>query len=300
MGIAPAHISVCVCTFRRAALLKRLFGELERQRTNGECTYSIVVADNDREQSAKPVVADFATTSPIETIYCSEPRQNIALARNRALEQAKGDFIAFIDDDEFPTPDWLLIMLKACENSQAAGVLGPVRPHFDQPPPRWIVAGRFCERPEYPTGRIMNWEESRTGNVLFRRRILDGMTHPFDPQFDNGGEDKDFFMRMTQRGHVFRWCNEGVVYEVVPPARCRRSFMLKRALLRGRNILKHPKGRIRSLATSLVAVPVYALAILPTLVLGQHWFMKYCIKLCDHLGRLLALAGINPVSERQD
>lgn len=298
MGAAPAHISICICTFQRPALLKRLLGELERLQTNDQFTYSIVVADNDRQQSAQPVVADFATKSQIEAIYCSEPRQNIALARNKALEHAKGDFIAFIDDDEFPIPDWLLKMLKACEGSQAAGVLGPVRPHFDESPPQWIVRGRFCERPEYPTGRMMNWEESRSGNVLFRRRILDGVTHPFNPEFGNGGEDKDFFMRMTQRGHVFRWCNEGVAYEVVPPARWKRSYMLKRALLRGRNVLKHPGGRARTLAISAVAVPIYFLVLLPTLVLGQHWFMKYCIKLFDHLGRLLAFVGINPVRER--
>jgi hypothetical protein len=34
-------------------------------------------------------------------------------------------------------------------------------------------------------------------------------------------------------------------------------------------------------------------------LLGQHVFMKYSIKFCDHLGRLLALFGLNPVNERQ-
>lgn len=74
--------------------------------------------------------------------------------------------------------------------------------------------------------------------------------------------------------------------------------MLRRALLRGKNILKHPTGRLRMLATSAVAVPLYSLILLPTLILGQHHFMKYCIKLCDHLGRLLAFARLNPVNER--
>jgi hypothetical protein len=74
--------------------------------------------------------------------------------------------------------------------------------------------------------------------------------------------------------------------------------MLKRALLRGKNGLKLPKGRLRSIFKSLFAVPVYTVALLPTLVAGQHMFMKYCIKLCDHLGKLLAVVGINPVNER--
>ena len=138
-------------------------------------------------------------------------------------------------------------MLKTCETYDAAG-LGPVRPHFEAPPPDWIIKGRFCERPEHETGTIVGWQESRTGNVLFRRSILDGTEEPFDSAFGTGGEDVDFFLRMAKRGCVFRWCNEGVVYETVPKERWTRTYMLKRALLRGRNNLKLPVNRARLLA----------------------------------------------------
>jgi hypothetical protein len=74
--------------------------------------------------------------------------------------------------------------------------------------------------------------------------------------------------------------------------------MLKRALLRGRNILKHPVGRLGMLGRSVVAVPLYSLALPALLLCGQHRFMRYSIKLCDHLGRLLAIVGVNPVRER--
>ena len=292
------HISVCICTFRRPVLLKRLLTALEQQKTEAQFGYSVVVTDNDTEMSAKDVVTEFAAKSQIEVTYSTEPRQNIALARNKALEHAKGDFIAFIDDDEFPEPDWLLMMLRACEDYKVAGILGPVRPHFEEPPPGWIIKGGFCERPEHPTGRVMDWEECRTGNLLFRRSLLDGLGEPFKPEFGTGGEDKDFFMRMTQQGHEFRWCNEGITYETVPPERWMRSYMLKRALLRGKNILKHPSGQLGLLARSVVAAPIYALMLPFTLCFGQHVFMKYCIKFCDHAGRLLAVCGLNPVSER--
>jgi glycosyltransferase involved in cell wall biosynthesis len=292
------HITVCICTFHRLALLGRLLERLGHQRTDNRFSYSIVVADNDSDQSAQTVVVRFAGRSQIKTLYCSEPRQNIALARNQALTLATGSHVAFIDDDEFPDPEWLLMLLEACENYDAAGVLGPVRPHFEKPPPNWIIRGRFCERPEYPTGRVMDWEECRTGNVLFRRDILTGVTEAFRPEFGTGGEDKDFFMRMTQRGHVFRWCNEGVVYETVPPARWRRTYMLRRALLRGRNSLKHPIGRMNLIGRSFLAVPAYSVILPFTMLLGHHVFMKYCIRFCDHAGRILALLGLNPVRER--
>lgn len=298
MNSTPKHICVCICTYRRAKLLARLLGELDRQKTDGRFTFSVVVADNDSGQSARRVVEEAAAACAMRIVYCAEPRQNIALARNTALQHASGDYIAFIDDDEFPVPEWLLRMFDACERLEAAGMLGPVRPHFDEQAPEWIIAGRFCERPEHPTGRVMDWEESRTGNLLFRRAIIADDAEPFKPEFPNGGEDKDFFMRMTARGHVFRWCNEGVAYETVPPARWTRRYMLRRALLRGKNILKHPKGRVKAVATSFLAVPVYGIALPVTLALGQRVFMKYCIKFCDHFGRVLALFGLNWVAER--
>jgi glycosyltransferase involved in cell wall biosynthesis len=220
------------------------------------------------------------------------------LARNEALKHATGDFVAFIDDDEFPENGWLAAMLEACEKYQAAGVLGSVRPHFEEPPPRWIVQGRFFERPEHQTGRIVEWDQSRTGNLLFRRRILEGVQEVFKPEFGTGGEDKDFFIRMTRLGHVFRWCNEGVVYETVPKERWKRSYLLKRAMLRGRNVLKLPIGRAGLVARSFIAAPVYVMVLPFALILGHHVFMKYCIKFCDHAGRILALLGLNPVRER--
>ena len=114
MAHAKQHISVCVCTYKRAQFLKRLLEALSGQDTSGLFTYSIVVADNDHLRSAEAVVSDFATASTLPISYCVEPRQNIALARNKAIENAAGDFVAFIDDDEFPTARWLLTLFNAC------------------------------------------------------------------------------------------------------------------------------------------------------------------------------------------
>ena len=296
--LTPRHVSVCICTFKRPELLLRTLEQVSRQETNREFTFSIVVTDNDERESARTAVEAFRQRSAVDVVFCVEPRQNIALARNRAVLNAKGDFIVFIDDDEFPTPDWLRQLIRAIDTYNAAGVLGPVRPHFEQPPPQWVVEGRFCERPEYPTGHVIQWHHARTGNVLFKRAIVEGSWPPFDPAFHNGGEDMDFFRRMTNEGHTFVWCNEAVVLESVPAARLTRSYMLRRALLRGKNILKHSGGRTRFLAISLLALPAYALAIPVVSILGQHVLMKYSISFCDHLGRILGLVGLNPVSSR--
>src|SRR5262249_47549740 len=112
-------------------------------------------------------------------------------------------------------------------------------------------------------------------------------------------EDTDFFRRAIEKGHRFIWCDEALVFECVPPSRWTRRFMLKRALLRGGNSLKYPRNRLCLLAKSLVAIPAYGLALPFLQLIGHYLFMKYLIKLCDHTGRLLAVASLNPVADRE-
>src|SRR5262249_42864967 len=122
---------------------------------------------------------------------------------------------------------------------------------------------------------------------------------PFRSAFDTAGEDMDFFRRAMEKGRRFVWCNEAVAYEVVPPARCTRKYLLKRALLRGSNFPKHPTGKARNIAKSLIAVPAYTLALPFLALVGQHVFLDYLIKLLDHASRLLAFAGFPLVKQRQ-
>jgi glycosyltransferase involved in cell wall biosynthesis len=295
------HISVCICTYKRPDFLKRLLQALNTQETGGLFTYSIVVADNDQLQSGKGVVEEFGKSSAVPNSisirYCVEPRQNIALARNKAIENAEGDFVAFIDDDEFPAENWLLNLFCTCERYQVDGVLGPVRRHFDQTPPEWIVKGDFYERPIHPTGLPVRWSMGRTGNVLLRGKVFTPGEPPFRPEFRHG-EDQDFFRRRIEDGYRFVWCSDAIAYEVVPPVRWKRTFMLKKALLRGSSAALHPTLGAEDIWRSIIAVPAYALALPFALILGQHRFMKLLISLCDHLGKLLTLAGINPIREQ--
>lgn len=115
------HITVCVCTYRRPDWLRRLLHALQQQQTGDLFDYSIVVADNDAAESGREIVAEVAGLSAVPIHYCVESARNIALARNRAIAAATGDWIAFIDDDEVPNPDWLLRLHQACRIHQAQG-----------------------------------------------------------------------------------------------------------------------------------------------------------------------------------
>jgi glycosyltransferase involved in cell wall biosynthesis len=289
-----AHISVCVCTYKRAVLLRRLLDELSRQETGGLFTYSVVIADNDEGKSAEPVADAACSELGMAIKYCMEPRQNIALARNKVVENADGDYLAFIDDDEFPCREWLLTLFKTCREHKVDGVLGPVLRHFDQTPPRWLEKSNFYVRRVNPTGMRVEWLEARTGNVLLKRELVAGDPAPFRPEF-RAGEDQDFFRRKIGEGRKFIWCAEAEAFETVPPARWNKKYLLRKALLRGATAGLHTNAV--GVVKSVVAIPLYALGLPFALIAGQQYFMTLLVKICDHLGKLLILVGINPVRE---
>jgi succinoglycan biosynthesis protein ExoM len=272
--------------------------ELAFQETAGKFTYSIVVVDNDSRQSAKVVIDAIKLRSPIRIQYYVEPQQNIALARNKAVSNSTGELIALIDDDEFPTNTWLLDHYDFLCRTDADGSLGPVLPSFDCPPPRWIIRGKFFNRPTYRTGKLLRWVETRTGNVLLRRDCFSQPKYLFDPKLGSGGEDKDFFKRAIEAGRVFYWCAEASVFEHVSEARCRRSFMLRRALLRGKADAQGNEQGLLSIIKSLAAIMINMLALPVTLVIAHDIFMWTVIRGCDHFGKIATICGIDVSKEK--
>jgi hypothetical protein len=145
---------------------------------------------------------------------------------------------------------------------------------------------------------VLDWTQARTGNVLLRHSVLKEIEGPFRRECGSGGEDRDFFKRAIDKGRVFVWCQEAQVYETVPSHRMRRSFLLQRALLRGKSSLASPQFGATDVLKSIAASFLYTLCLPAFLLFGHGVFMKYLIKDFDHIGRLLAVCGIDPVRQK--
>lgn len=276
-------------------MLHNMLEKVQEQKTEGLFHFSIVVVDNDKFESARKTVEIHVQKSKIPIIYVVEPEQNIALARNKAVEFSRGDYIAFIDDDEFPEQEWLLNLYNSLISFKCDGVLGPVVPYFKSNPPKWLVKGGFCERKTHKTGSILHWDDTRTGNVLLSMGIFEDKKSQFDPEFGKtGGEDQHFFKRMINEGRRFVWCNEARVHEIVPPERWKRGFYFRKYLqIGGRTgelAKKWPaskKGMWFVKAT--LSVCFYTLVLPFSVFVGHHVFMKCLLKNIFYLGWFIGL-----------
>lgn len=285
-------ITICICTYKRPDLLAFLLEKILYIRTDNLFDCSVLVIDNDPMCSAKKVSLSFKNLRfPVS--YVSEPRVSISHARNRALTEAAGEYIAFIDDDEYPTPEWLFFLFKTLHDFQADAVLGPVRPDYQVAPPSWIIKNKIYDRPIHQTGQQLDWSQTRSGNILLKRTIFDNPDNRFNPVFGNiGGEDKDLFYRIIKQRYKFVWSNEAVVIETIPPSRFLLKYLLKRALMRGQASIYYPELHISMYFKSIVALVSYGLILPFLLMFSFSVFVKFLIKSCDHLGRLLGFVGI--------
>ncbi|MBN2009509.1 glycosyltransferase family 2 protein [candidate division KSB1 bacterium] len=292
------HICVCICTYKRPKLLRRLLSKIEEQETEGLFDISIVIVDNDVAESARIVVETWGRQTVLPFSYHVEPEQNIARARNMAIENAYADFVALIDDDELPEVNWLLHIYKILKIYNSDGIMGPVLPLFECSPPTWVIKGHFFDRPVHRTGHLMEWRNTRTGNVLLKRALFENNHTWFDPMLGSGGEDRDFFKRKIAEGFTFRWCNDAPVFEIIPPTRWKPKVLLKKAFLRGKMAFRRTSSKSSSVFTSFFAIFIYTTLLPFFLILGYHHFMQFLIKDFDHIGKVFTYLGIDLVKEK--
>ena len=285
-----ALVSVCVCTYRRAHVAETIKSLLS-QRLSAEDTFEIVVIDDDRARSAEAIVASFQD-APVLVRYAHFGAGNVSLARNVALDAATGDWIAFIDDDELAAPDWLASLLRVQRESGADIVKGYVDGIYPPETPAWVRAGDPYTRDYGADGETPRLLAS--GNVLFRRALIESIKLRFDPAFGRtGGEDSDFFGRLREAGARAVASRSAVVQEIVPADRVTVAYLRRRSRRMGQTDGRKAKTAGRALAAGLGAAiaaggsVIYPLALLLSGRVGFKVFAKFWYS----VGMLEGLAG---------
>lgn len=247
-------IDICVCTFRRPALAETLRSLAVMEMPAGY-RIGVIVADNDDVPSARALVDDLAgqLALPISYVHC--PARNISIARNACLEASSADFVAFIDDDEKATSQWLARLVETAEATAADVVLGPVRARYSSTAPRWMRTGDFHSTyPVFVAGQI------RTGytcNVLLRMKTASIAGRRFSlARGQTGGEDTEFFDQVFERGGAIAYAADAWVEEPVPATRATLGWLTKRRYRVGQT-----HGRLLASKTSgMGLIPAFALA----------------------------------------
>jgi succinoglycan biosynthesis protein ExoM len=286
-------VSICIATFRRPRGLVRLLDSLSKLKLPDGLRVEILVVDNDARGGAR-AGARARGVAVADVRWFVEPVQNIARARNRAIDAARGRWVAFIDDDEVADENWLAAYWSQVLQDVGDGFFGPVLPRLQGPPRPWLDLATFYSRPRHASGTPVPAAELSTSNALLRRSLF--AERRFDPAWGpTGGSDFELFEAMRAAGASFLWCDEAVVVETVPARRYRLRWLTQRAFRGGVGFTRLQRQRRRaragSFARALAAFAVLTLALPVAALCGRRAAARIWLRLCSQVGHLWAHAG---------
>lgn len=225
--------SIVVCTRDRSASLVGALEDLVDQQMDGGRSFEVVVVDDGSMDDTAEVVDRFARHATAVVRRLDGGGRGVAHARNVGVIDARGEWIAFFDDDQRTDGAWLSRLIETAEADGADVVGGPIDVRL--PPeatPGPVVRALYGE---HPTQR----ERSRGviplpggGNRLLHRSVFERIG-PHDESLQVG-EDLDLLVRSVEAGLSFGWAPQARVWHVIPEERLGPAAVLAYADRAGR------------------------------------------------------------------
>jgi succinoglycan biosynthesis protein ExoM len=295
-------IAICIPTYRRPLLLKKLVLSISKCNIDASLikNFSIIIVDNDEGATALPVIQELKAElhSFVNTItYVNYPLKGLSNVRNELIRNAlllKPDYIAFIDDDEYVSPEWLNELVKTITVTNADIVLGPVISVLDNKVPGYVSC--WHERQNYPNNTKLDF--IRSGNLIIDTKSFLEKNVWFDPRFNaTGAEDVFFGSQMLKKGANIYWAANAIAYEPVPENRTRLKWLMKRKYNGAANftvILKLEKNYPGLLKKALVNVVYFisgsiALLLVPFPIKNKYWSV---VRISESIGGFAGLLNL--------
>jgi glucosyl-dolichyl phosphate glucuronosyltransferase len=131
-------LSVIIPTRNHAQLVSDLLDTLAVQ-APVPFGWEVIVIDNGSTDQTANLVKEKISSLPIEIRYICEPRPGLHNGRHRGALEARGKFLAYLDDDVLLTSAWIHGLEKLM-SGQAEAVVGRILPKWETPPPAWLNA----------------------------------------------------------------------------------------------------------------------------------------------------------------
>jgi succinoglycan biosynthesis protein ExoM len=291
--------SVCIATYKRSQLLRKLLDSILLQNLPDNVKLQVIVVDNDMEKSAEHIVKEYENRDNIIFEYFVQPEKNISLTRNLAVNNSKGKYLLFIDDDEEADKNWISNNIDALNKYNADGVFGSVIPLFHDRTPGWMKEGNFFTKDCPPTGHTAVY--TRTSNCLIKADLIKSEQGPFDPAYGiTGGEDTHLFTRLIRKGANFISSKEAIVTEFIPPERTTIKWLFKKSFQTGntatRRMIENADNKLLRKAELFFRAIVFEILSfiliivhLPSKKTSTKWLMKFA----SNAGHIIAVIGFN-------
>jgi GT2 family glycosyltransferase len=212
-------------------------GSLAALRLPGSVDWEVLVVDNNSSDNTSQVAKGFCSRYPGRFRCVFEPRQGLSHARNTGVREARGEILAFTDDDVTVDVAWLQHLTANLHGLEWAGAAGRIIPNFASAIPNWLrLEGRYALAPFVAFDLGPNAGELTEApfgaNMAFRKEVFErfggfrGDLGRTAGDIMVGGEDSEFGVRLLAAGERLRYEPSAIVYHPVSTDRLQKKYLL--------------------------------------------------------------------------
>ncbi|MCT4535550.1 glycosyltransferase family 2 protein [Halodesulfovibrio sp.] len=257
-------LSIIVCTYNRSSFLASCLESLIHQ-TISTLEFEVVVVNNNSGDNTQEVALSFQNKFP-NFVYLEEKNQGLSFARNAGINAAKGDWVAFLDDDAVARQNWIEQILATITKNDF-DIFGGVYTawHALKDRPAWFssdwetnasVASEYSVLKEsYPSG----------GNCAYRRVLLiegEGFPTELGMKGNNTayGEETALIDRLRKNGAVVGFVPTMIIDHCVVERKYSLLWRLQRSFAVGRDsVTIWQEDSLTDLLKPLVKCAYYAI-----------------------------------------
>lgn len=256
-------ISVVCCTYNRDRVFEETIESFLACGTE-VVAHELLLVDNNSTDRTRAIGERLASRLAPRVRYVNETRQGHPRAKNRGIREARGEIVAFIDDDVLVAPGWLDALSSAfARHPTIACIGGKVVPRFESTRPAWLCDEMLWIYGVTPYGeqeRELRAPEVPIGcNMAFRRSVFDaiGEFHGAlgrSPGSLLSGDEDHFLLRAERAGLRTLYVPDMVVTHRIPAQRLSRDWVLRRFYWGGiSDVAKRELGDMPTSRRALVA-----------------------------------------------
>lgn len=313
--ILGTNISVIVCTYNRSGLLKGCIDSLVNQ-TLEKSKYEVIIVDNNSKDNTAQLVSSYLDLGNVRYVFEGNP--GLSYARNRGMEEANSDYLAFIDDDAEAAPDWLESAANLIDNlePQLDCLGGPYHPLYSQEKPKWFK-DKYEIRGFGDNQKFLNASQHLSGsNMIWYKQSLKSVGG-FDinlgvvgDELKLGEETRAFeSLWILKKDAKIYYSPDLIIYHLVPEYKMRIDYRLKRKFAQGQYNayinLEGKRTKVKDVFLTFISLIKSFLRFLSRIFSHsdwQNWVIEDGGNIAFQYGKLLKYIGIEPknIQERLD
>jgi len=230
-------ITVVLCTYNRSESLSKALSSVANSTLPESAEWEVLVVDNNSSDQTHKVAGEFCRQYPSRFRYIFEPHQGKSYALNTAIREARGEVLAFMDDDVTVEQTWLQNLTSGLEGEEWIGAGGRILPARTFPQPQWLplqgpynMGGMLAL---FDLGEIAGRLDTAPfgTNMAFRKEVFQkygGFRTDLGPcpGSEIRNEDTEFGRRLLAAGERLRYEPSAVVYHAVPDKRLKKEYFL--------------------------------------------------------------------------